>query len=151
MSASRVQEAKLQFQRALQIDPSFTDARYDLASAEAAAEEWEAAAAEFERVLTERPADAMARQHLGEVLMLWGDQLAGAGSFEEAVKRYEGAIPIRVDDAELRTNFGNALVRLGRLNDARAQFQAALRLQPGSLEARKALEALDAQQRGKPK
>jgi Flp pilus assembly protein TadD len=151
ISASRVQEAKLQFQRALQIDPSFTDARYDLASAEAAAEEWEAAAAEFERVLTERPADTMARQHLGEVLMLWGDQLAGAGNFEEAVKRYAGAIPIRVDDAELRTNFGNALVRLGRLNDARAEFQAALRLQPGSPEARKALEAVDAQQRGKPK
>jgi thioredoxin-like negative regulator of GroEL len=80
ISASRVQEAKLQFQRALQIDPSFTDARYDLASAEAAAEEWETAAAEFERVLTERPADTMARQHLGEVLTLWGDQLAGAGN-----------------------------------------------------------------------
>jgi tetratricopeptide (TPR) repeat protein len=151
MSASKIQEAKLQFQRALQIDPSFTDARYDLASAEAAAEEWEAAAAEFERVLTERPADAMARQHLGEVQMLWGDQLAGAGNFEEAVKRYSAAIPIRADDAGLLTNFGTALARLGRLNDARAQFQAALRLQPGSLEARKALDALDAQQRGKPK
>jgi tetratricopeptide (TPR) repeat protein len=151
MSASRIQEAKLQFRRALQIDPSFTDARYDLASAEAAAEEWEAAAAEFERVLTERPSDAMSRQHLGEVLVLWGDQLAGAGDFEQARKRYESAIPLRVDDPELRTNFGNALVKLGRLNDTRTQFQAALRLQPESPEARKALEMLDALQRGKPK
>ena len=102
-------------------------------------------------MLTERPADAKARQHLGEVLMLWGDQLGRAGNFEEAVKRYERAMPIRADDAELRINFGNALVRLGRLDDARAQFQAALRLAPESQAARKALEALDAHQRGKPR
>jgi Flp pilus assembly protein TadD len=151
MSASRVPEAKLQFQRALQIDPSFTDARYDLASAEAVGEEWDAAAAEFERVITERPADAQARQHLGEVLLLWGDQLAGAGNFDEAVKRYDRAIPVRADDPELRVNLGNALVRLGRLNDAREQFLAALRLQPEFQAARKALEAVDAQQRGKPR
>jgi Flp pilus assembly protein TadD len=151
MSASRTQEAKLQFQRALQIDPSFTDARYDLASAEAANEEWDAAAAEFERVVIERPADATARQHLGEVLMLWGDQLAGAGDLEKAVDRYDRSVPLRPEDPELRTNFGKALFRLGRLNDARAQFLAALRLQPDSPAARKALEAVDAQQRGKPK
>src|SRR5215475_4728855 len=151
MSVSKIQEAKLQFQRALEIDPNFTDARYDLASAEAAGEEWEAAAAEFERVITERPADAQARQHLGEVLMLWGDQLAGADNFEEAVKRYDRAIPFRAEDPELRVNLGNALVRLGRLNDAREQFLAALRLQPESQAARKALEAVDARQRGKPR
>ena len=151
MSVSKIQEAKLQFQRALEIDPNFTDARYDLASAQAAGEEWEAAAAEFQRVVTERPQYANARQHLGEVLLLWGDQLAGAGNFEEAVKRYNRALPLRADDSELRMNLGNALVRLGRLNDARAQFQAALRLDPASQAAKKALEAVDAQQHGKPR
>jgi Flp pilus assembly protein TadD len=151
MSVSKIQEAKLQFQRALEIDPSFTDARYDLASAEAAGEEWEAAAAEFQRVVTERPDDLSARQHLGEVLLLWGDQFAGTGNFEEAVKRYDSAIPLRAHDPELRMNLGNALVRLGRLSDARAQFQAALRLEPESQAAKRALEAVDAQQRGKPR
>src|SRR5205085_1029117 len=43
MSLSKVQEAKQQFLRALEIDPNFTDARYDLASAEAAASEWDPA------------------------------------------------------------------------------------------------------------
>jgi hypothetical protein len=54
MSASKIQEAKLQFQRALQIDPVRTHVA-SLASAEAAAEEWEAAAAEFRRVPPGRP------------------------------------------------------------------------------------------------
>ena len=151
MSISKIQEAKLQFQRALEIDPTFTDARYDLASSQAAGEEWEAAAAEFQRVLTERPRDANARQHLGEVLLLWGDQFAGAGNFEEAVKRYNRALPLRADDPGLRMNLGNALVRLGRLNDAREQFQAVLRLDRESQVAKKALEAVDAQQHGKPR
>jgi len=151
MSASRILEAKLQFQRALEIDPSFTDARYDLASAEAAGEEWEPAAAEFQRVVIERPGDANARQHLGEVLMLWGDQLAAGGNLGEAVERFDTAIPLRADDPELRMHLGNALVRIGRLDDARAQFRAALRLEPESETAKKALEAVDAQQPGKPK
>src|SRR5258706_15625317 len=41
VSASRLAEAKQQFARALQLDPKFTDARYDLPSTEAASREWE--------------------------------------------------------------------------------------------------------------
>jgi hypothetical protein len=48
-------------------------------------------------------------------------------------------------------SLGNALFKLGRLNDARAQFLDALRLQPEFQAARKGLEAVDAQQRGKPR
>ena len=42
-TASKLPEAKQQFRRALELDPKFTDARYDLASAEAASSEWDAA------------------------------------------------------------------------------------------------------------
>src|SRR5207248_2590206 len=125
MSTSKVAEAKQQFLRALEIDPHFTDARYDLASAEAANGEWEPAARDFRQVILERPGDSHAREHLGEVLMLWGDQFAKAGQFEEAVKRYDDAIVFRPADPGLRTNFGIALARLGRTEDARTQLKAA--------------------------
>jgi len=151
MSAQKIPEAKLQFARALQIDPGFTDARYDLASAEAAGEEWEAAAREFARVIKERPADTRALEHLGEVLMLWGDQFASSGNFNEAVKRYDNAVMIRGSDPELRINFGNVLLKLGRLDNARVQFEAALRSAPDSVAAREALAAIDAHQREKPR
>jgi tetratricopeptide (TPR) repeat protein len=151
MSTSKVQEAKLQFQRALDIDPAFTDARYDLASAEAAAGEFEAAVADFQKVLSERPGDTAALEHLGEAVMLWGDQLANAGKFEAAVKRYEDAIRLRPVDAGLRMNLGVALARLGRLQDARTQLEMALRYDPALQAARQALAALDARQRESPK
>jgi tetratricopeptide (TPR) repeat protein len=151
MSATKVPEAKEQFRRALAIDPSFTDARYDLASAEAASGEWEPAATEFLRVIQERPGDGNAREHLGEVLMLWGDQFVKAGNLEEAAKRYDNAILLRPADPELRMNFGSALVRLGQLDDARKHFEAALRFDPASQPAKDALAALDAKQRDNPK
>jgi tetratricopeptide (TPR) repeat protein len=143
MSAQRIAEAKLQFQRALQIDPRFTDARYDLASAYAAGEEWEDAAREFAGVIKERPAEVRALEHLGEVLMLWGDQFAGFGNFSEAAKRYDNAVLIRPSDPDLRVNFGNVLVKLGRFDKARVQFEAALRIAPDHPAARQALAALE--------
>ena len=109
------------------------------------------AAAEFARVVAERPADSNARRHLGEVLMLWGDQLAAAGNFEEAATHYTGAISLRADDPELRVNLGNALLRLGRFEDARVQFSTALRLAPDSQVARKTLDMLDSRVREKPR
>ena len=151
MSASKVEEAKQQFKRALEIDANFTDARYDLASAEAATEEWEAAAMEFQRVISERPRDGSAREHLGEVLMLWGNQFANGGQYEEAVKRYDDAVLLRAADTDLRINFGAALVRLGRFEDARTQYETALRFDPELQSAKQAIAAIDAQKREKPK
>ena len=147
MALSKTAEARDQFKRALAIDARFTDARYDLASAEAANGEWEAAAADFQAVLEERPADRNAYQHLGEVFLLWGDQLTSGGDFAQAVKRYDKAIEFRPVDAELRANFGIALARLGRLEDARRQLETALRFEPGMQSARQALAALDAREK----
>jgi tetratricopeptide (TPR) repeat protein len=151
LSASKTQEAREQFKRALEIDPTFTDARYDLASAEAALKNWEQAGNQFQAVMIERPADVNAREHLGEVLMLWGEDLAKAGNYREAVRRYEYALNFRGSDAELRTSLGIALTQLGRLDDARFQLESALRFEPGLQAARKALAALDARQPSKSK
>ena len=133
------------FRKALELDPKFTDARYDLASAEAASRQWDSAVDGFRQVLKERPDDAKARQHLGEVLFTWGDDLAGAGNPEAAVARYREALTFRPDDAELHTNLGVTLAQLRRFKEAQAELEAALRLDPSAETARKALAAVRAQ------
>lgn len=141
-SASQLPEAEQQFRRALDLDPKFTDARYDLASAEAARGRWEAAAADFRQVLAERPGDPKARQHLGDTLFAWGDQLTDSGNHQQAALRYREAIAYRPDDPELHTNLGVVLARMGRLEEARAEFEAALRIKPDFEPASKALRAI---------
>jgi Flp pilus assembly protein TadD len=141
-SASRLQDAERKFRRALELDPKFTDARYDLASAEAAQGAWEAAVDDFKRVLAERPDDPKTRQHLGEALFTLGDQLADSGRNEQAAEQYRDAIIYRPSDAELRNNLGVMLVRLGRLSEAQAEFEAALRINPNLKSAKKALEGI---------
>jgi Flp pilus assembly protein TadD len=141
-SASRFVEAEQQLQRALELDPKFTDARYNLASAEAANRHWEAAARDFRQVLAERPEDPKARQHLGEVLFTWGDELADSGQDEQAALRYRDALLYRGADAELHANLGMVLARLGRVSEARSELEAALRIDPNLAPPKKALEQL---------
>jgi tetratricopeptide (TPR) repeat protein len=138
-SASRGPEALEEFKRALALDPKFTDARFDLASVEAEGGQWQEAAADFKQVLVERPDDARAHQHLGEVLFLWGDQFAKTGEFEQAAARYREALRYRAADAELHMSLGVALARLHRLAEAGSEFQAALRINPNFQPARQAL------------
>lgn len=144
-SASRLPEAIQQLKRALELDPKFTDARYNLASAESANREWPAAAADFKQVLADRPEDPKTRQHLGEVLFTWGDELANASDREQAVLRYREALAYRPADAELHTSLGVTLAQLGRLNEAQPELEAALRIDPNLQPAKKALAAVQAQ------
>src|SRR5262249_27335678 len=150
-AAARMPEARQMFRRASELDPKCTDARYDLASAEAAGGQWESAAAHFREVLTERPEDAKAQQHLGEVLFTWGVEQARAGSAEAAVRHYLEALAYRPDDGELRTNLGMMLAQLGRYTEAEAELKTALRIDPNSEPARKALATIQAQIRVKGK
>ncbi|MGI9072347.1 MAG: tetratricopeptide repeat protein [Bryobacteraceae bacterium] len=129
-SASRMSEAKVQFKRALDLNPKFTDARYDLGSAEAAAGEWQAAVSDLKQVLAERSDHSKARQHLGEVLFTWGDELANSGQHDAAVGRYREALQYRPRDAELHTNLGIELAQLGRFGEAQSELEAAVRIKP---------------------
>jgi tetratricopeptide (TPR) repeat protein/mono/diheme cytochrome c family protein len=141
-TTSKLPESEEQFKRALAIDPAYTDARFDLASVEAASGKWESAAAGFKQVLAERPEHAKTRQHLGEVLALWGDQLAKSGADEQAAIRYREALEYRADDADLHIRLGMTLARMERLSESRAEFEAVLRLNPNSRLAKEAIDAI---------
>jgi len=105
-SDSRMAEAKAQFKRSLDLDPKFTDARYDLGSAEAATGDFQLAVADFKQVLAERADDSKTREHLGEALFAWGDALADSGQHGAAVERYRDALRYRPTDPELHNNLG---------------------------------------------
>jgi Flp pilus assembly protein TadD len=138
-TASKIPEAEKQFRRALKLDPKYTDARYDLASMQAAGGQWEAAASEFREVVAERPDDRKAWQHLVEVLALWGDELAKSGQYEPAASRYREALAYRKGDPGLHMGLGAVLTRLGKLAEAQTEFEEALRLDPNFEQARQAL------------
>lgn len=139
VDASKMPEAREQFERALQLDPKYTDARYNLASLEARTGEWEAAASNFKEVTIEKPDNDKARQHLGEVMFLWGDDLAKSGDDNQAVLRYRDALIYRPDDPDLHTNLGIALARVNQLKEAQAEFETAVRIDPNSERAKQAL------------
>jgi Flp pilus assembly protein TadD len=112
---------------------------------EAEGRNWEAAAADFKQVLVERPTDVKARQHLGEVLFLWGDQSAQANDFALAVRHYREALAYRPNDPELHLSLAGTLVRMGRIVEARPELEAALRIDPKFQPAQQALAELQRQ------
>ena len=148
-TASKLPEAMQRFRRALELDASYTDARFDLASAEAASEEWENAANDFRQVMKERPGNLKAKEHLGEVLLLWGNALFDAGKDDQAALRYREALSIRPDDAELHGRLGVSLGRMGQLAEAEAELQAALKIDPALEQAKRALGIVQARIREK--
>jgi tetratricopeptide (TPR) repeat protein/mono/diheme cytochrome c family protein len=139
--------AEEQFKRAIVLDPGYIDARYNLASVEANNGQWPDAANDFAAILQKNPQHKNAKERLGEVLFLWGDDLEKSGDHEHAVKHYQESLILRPDDADLHAHLGAALAQLKRYNEAKAEFQSVLKIDPNSEEAKQALVAIDARQR----
>lgn len=145
MSAQKLPEAEQQFRRALEIDPKYSDARYNLAGAEATNGQWKDAAENYKEVTIEKPDNAKARQHLGEVYYLWADDQAKAGDDAAAVVHYRDALVFRPDDVNLHMSLGVALARMKRLSEARSEFEMAVRIDPTFQPAKQALQEMQAQ------
>jgi len=141
-TASKLPEAEAQFKRALALDPTYTDARFDLASEEAASGQFEAAAADFKRVLAEKPDHGKAQEHLGQVFVLWGDQLAKSGKDDQAAERYRDALSFRPNDVDLHVRLGMTFARMEKLAESQVEFETILRLQPNNTLARQAIDAI---------
>jgi Flp pilus assembly protein TadD len=139
-SAGKLDEAVDQFKHALVLDETYTDARFDLASVHAARTDWDNAVTEFQRVLQQRPDDARTRQHLGDALYLWADDLAKNGKSEQALARYRGALEFRPPTAEQHTKMALMLARLKRFDDAQTELQTALQLDPNFAPAKQMLQ-----------
>jgi Flp pilus assembly protein TadD len=145
LSTGDVNDAVGFFERAIQVNPHYTDAHSNLAIALIKQQRWEPAAAEFRKVLADKPDDPGARQKLGEVLRLLGYVSAQKGSFGDAVAYWRESLQFRPDDAALHSDLGEVLARFGRTREAVPEFEAALRLDPKLEKARRNLQAAHAQ------
>ncbi len=143
-ATDEVYDAEQQFRRALALDPKYTDARFNLASVEANNKQWSAAAADFQAVLDSNPNHKNARQRLGEVLYMWGDELSDAGEREQAAQHYREALAFRPDDPDLHFQLAASLAQLGRLSEAKAEYETVLRLRPDAPDAKQALAQVEA-------
>jgi len=98
-------------------------------------------------VLKERPDNAKALDHLGEVIVLWGDEAAKAGKDEEAATRYREALAYRPNDVQLHGRLGMTFARMERLDESQAEFETILRLDPNAQPAKEAIEAIKARRK----
>jgi len=121
--AGRLDEAIVQYERSLALNPSSASTHYNLGIAYSARGRRSDARGEFETALRLDPDYAQAHNNLGAILFL-------AGDLGEAAAHYRRAIAIRPDNAEAHTNFGALLSATGHLRDAVAEFRRALELQP---------------------
>ncbi|HEY3740118.1 MAG TPA: tetratricopeptide repeat protein, partial [Bryobacteraceae bacterium] len=141
-TSGQLSKAEQQFRHALEIDRSYTDARFNLASVEASEGKWESSSDGFKQVLAEKPDYAKASQRLGQVLTLWGDQLAKSGKDPEAIAKYQEAVPMLADNVDLRIRLGMAFARQERLAESQAEFEAVLQLKPDLKLAQEAIAAI---------
>jgi tetratricopeptide (TPR) repeat protein len=158
----QVDEAIVQYQKALEIDPGYANAHYNFGNALFQKGRMDEAMEHYQKALEIQPQYAEAHNNLGNVLRQKGrvDEaiieyqkalkidpgfamahynlgmvLAQKGLADEAIIQYQKALAIQPDDADGQINLGIALFKKGRVDDAIAHFQKALEISPGNLKA----------------
>jgi tetratricopeptide (TPR) repeat protein len=116
------------FDRAIAVNPGFSEAHYNRANALKEKGDLAAAIAGFRNAIRLRPVFAEAHNNLGITLQEAGDLIAAVESFQQAIK-------IAPDFAEAHNNLGNAAQEAGDVSTAIGHFTRALELAPGFVEA----------------
>ena len=125
----RLDEAVIQFRRALQIKPNHSEIRYDIGYTLALQGKLKEAVSEYRKFLQIIPDDLDVHNNLGSVFLRQGKIDEAIACFKEAL-RLEPACP------EALNNLGMALGEQGKLDEAIKYFTEALRVKPDFAEAR---------------
>lgn len=129
--------AMLEFQKAIQIYPGYSNAHYNLGVILQSTGNRTAAIGEYREAIRINPdgpnADAM-HSNLGLAL-------AGAGHLKAAMQEYQKALQLNPDNANAHYNLGLAYVTSGDMDAATMQFQETLRITPNDMDVRNALAA----------
>ncbi|GIX05901.1 MAG: hypothetical protein KatS3mg115_0304 [Candidatus Poribacteria bacterium] len=115
------------YERALELDPDFAEAWYNLAVLEAQDEELEQAMFHLERAIAAEPALAEAQFLLGSLLLPQDP--------ERAVQLMEGAVALQPENVQWITLLGSAYARRRDFQRAREFFARALSLDPEYADA----------------
>lgn len=111
------------YRKAIQLDPSYMLAHYNLANALSSRSEFDEAIREYEVALELAPDYFIARHNLASTL-------ARAGRREEAIEQFRKVLQLRPDDPEAQYQLAINLAACGRKQDAVAAYRRALELKP---------------------
>jgi tetratricopeptide (TPR) repeat protein len=125
LTVGRVDEAIIQYQKALKISPRFALADNNLGSALVKKGKVDEAVSLFQKALKIDPDYPDAHVSLGNILFQ-------QGKVDEAIAHFEKALKIKPNLAVGHNSLGSALIRKGKPDEAIAQFQKALEIEPGA-------------------
>ena len=123
----RLNEAIMEYKRALALKPGFAKAHTNLGNAYFKKGMLDEAIIEHKKALNINPNLAKAYNNLG---MAYGKMYR----LDEAVSKYKKALAINPNFAEAHTNLGNAYLKKGMLNEAIAEHKKALNINPNLAE-----------------
>ena len=133
LEIGRVEEAKAQFEAALELEPEYVSAMVNLASAFKARGRGEEAVPWLDRALELHPEHSASIHYLRALVMESLDRA------NEAAAAYERAIAQQPTFFAAHQGLGNLRMLTGQWEAARAQFQRLLELRPGDAGALSAL------------
>jgi tetratricopeptide (TPR) repeat protein len=134
-------QAEYHFERALTINPSYTEAALNLAVTYNDRGKYEAARQVYSRIKGQpggnlQGLDPFARGKIANMHAEVGQAYADAGLPREAILEYEKAVALCPQFADLRTRLGTLLRELNDLPRAREQYEAAVQARPSYVPAR---------------
>jgi tetratricopeptide (TPR) repeat protein len=119
----RVDDALVQLNEALRLEPEHTVANFNVALIAMMQGRLEEAATHLQRAIAVRPDYAEAHNNLGVVLMR-------QGSFDPAIAQFQEVLRIHPDGGDAHYNLARALLASGRVNDAVDHLRRAVAARP---------------------
>jgi tetratricopeptide (TPR) repeat protein len=134
-------QAEHHFERALAINPGYTEAALNLAVTYNDRGKYEAARQVYSRIRgtpagSPHALDPFARGKIANMHAEVGQAYADAGLVREAIAEYDKAVTLCPQFADLRTRLGGLLREVGDFPGARKHYEAAVAARPGYVPAR---------------
>ncbi|HYV34969.1 MAG TPA: tetratricopeptide repeat protein [Gemmataceae bacterium] len=124
----RLADARLEFQKAVQLQPDDTDARNNLAVVLIHLQRYGEAALHFQQVLRTRP--ELVEAHIGLGVCLQRELKR-----DEAVACYRQALQLAPGHVKAQNNLGVALMEMNRLEEAATSFEQAVKAKPDHVDS----------------
>jgi protein O-mannosyl-transferase len=131
----RDEEAIIQFQECIRLQPRFANGHLNLGNAFQRTGRADESISAYEAGLKLKPDEPEAQFNAGTLLI-------GKGRYEQAIAHFQQALRVQPGYIEAHNNLGTTLYQLGRTGEAIAQFQEALTLKPDYADARRNLDAV---------
>jgi tetratricopeptide (TPR) repeat protein len=132
------EKARELFKKAIDLDPSMTEAYNNLGLVFTEMNEEKQATEAFRKAIELAPELAAAYNNLGYVFYR-------LGSYQEAIEMYNEAIGRSKDNASAYTNLGNAFYKLKRIDEAIDAWKKALTIDPANEKAKRNLKRFHAE------